>query len=71
MQEKVSISTVKRVLIDNKRFGRVAVKKPHLTKKLIDRRFTWCKNRENLNDIDWGKIIFTDESKIELLPNRR
>ena len=71
LEEKVSVSTVKRVLRSNRLYGRVAMKKPALTKKLMKRRLDWCKQRERFNDVDWSKIIFTDESKIELLPRRR
>lgn len=69
--DKVSVSTVKRVLRKGKLFGRVAIKKPHLTSKQMKKRMLWCNKRRSWVEIDWNKIIFTDESKIELFPRRR
>lgn len=68
---KVSVSTVKRVLNEANLFGRVATRKPSLTKKQIAARLKWCRERSMWNETDWSKIIFSDESKIELLPKRR
>lgn len=71
LAEKVSVATVKRVLCSSKLFGRVATKKPSLTKKQIGSRLKWCKEKELWNETDWSRVIFSDESKIELIPKRR
>lgn len=71
VEDKVSVSTVKRVLRSAQLFGRVAVKKPLLTTAMRKKRMAWCIERKLWNLTDWSKIIFTDESKIELFPRRR
>ena len=67
----VSVDTVKRVLRRGELFGRIAVKKPFLSKKNKKKRFRWCKERISWTQTDWNKIVFSDESKIELHPRRR
>ena len=49
-----------------KLFGRVAVKKPFLSKINKTRRFNWCREKQAWSLVDWKRIIFLDESKIEL-----
>lgn len=71
LEDVVSVSTVKRVLRSAQLFGRVASKKPFLDKKLSRRRMTWCSEKQGWEAVDWQKVIFTDESKIELMPRRR
>lgn len=71
LQNKVSVSTVKRVLRKSNLFGRVAIRKPYLSKANIKKRLEWCSQKRNWNDNDWEKVIFTDEAKIELYPNRK
>jgi transposase len=68
---KASLCTVKRILRRAKLFGRIAVKKPFLSKVHRQKRLAWCRERRLYNETDWGRIIFTDESKIELHPRRR
>ena len=70
-RRNISISTVKRVLWKGKLFGRVAAKKPQLNHRLIRNRLTWCAERQNWTNIDWGKVIFTDECKIEICSRAR
>jgi hypothetical protein len=71
MQQTVSIDTVKRVLRRANLFGRIAVRKPYLSKINKQRRKTWCQERLSWNIADWSRIIFSDESKLELYPRRR
>ena len=52
-------------------YGRIAIKKPFLIKKHRQSRLRWCKERAGWNAINWGRVIFSDESKIELFPQRR
>ena len=67
----VKIDTVKRILRRARLYGRIAIKKPFLTKKHRQSRLRWCKERAGWNAINWGRVIFSDESKIELFPQRR
>ena len=71
LTDVVSNSTVKRTLRENGLFGRVAVRKPCLTQKQRRKRKEWCLERSQWNFNDWAKIIFSDESKVELMPKRR
>ena len=70
LQDRVSTSTIKRVLCNSGLFGRVSCKKPALTKKNKRNRLAWCRNKLELNNISWNKIIFSDETKIEIAARR-
>lgn len=67
----ISIDTVKRRLRENDLMGRVACKKPTLTSKHKTNRKNWCNERADWSVQDWKKIIFSDETKIELVPRCR
>lgn len=67
LENIVSTSTVKRYLRKNCLFGRVAAKKPALTNKQKKTRKEWCVERRNWNIVNWNKIIFSDECKINML----
>jgi transposase len=67
----VSVDTVKRLLRHNNLNGRIATRKPALNHMDKKKRFTWCKQRLQWSIDDWNKIIFSDESKIELYPRRQ
>lgn len=62
---KASVDTVRRVLRRSGLIGRIAAKKPFLTKKQIQRRYQWCKAYSGFSAMEWKNVIFTDESKIE------
>lgn len=66
-----SVDTVKRQLRRNGVFGRVSARKPFLTKKHIKKRKQWCGAKVNWTVDQWKRIIFSDESKIELNQNVR
>lgn len=66
-----SVETVKRVLRSAKLFGRIAAKKPRLTRQHKLRRKSWCVSHRNNNVQDWRKIIYSDECRLELHPRRR
>ena len=66
----VKIDAVKRILRRSRLYGKIAIKKPFLTKKHRQSRLRWCKERAGWNAINWGRVIFSDESKIELFPQR-
>ena len=67
----VSVNTVKRVLCGAGLNGRISSKKPSLTKANKRKRYTWCKSKLRWTSADWSKIIFNNESKIEIAPRRR
>jgi len=67
----VSISTVKRMLRSQGLFGRVAAKKPLISEKNRRKRLAWCKSYLSLDAEMWRKIVFSDESKVELFSSRR
>lgn len=71
LESKVSIDTVKRVLRSNNLFGRVAVKKPKLNVIQKRKRFQYAVNHRSWTSEDWRKVIFTDETRIEVLPKSR
>ena len=71
LSEIVSVDTVKRTLRRYGLFGRIAIKKPHLTSKQIKCRLEWCRQHLSWNSSEWENVIFSDESKLELKPNRR
>ena len=67
----VSLDTVKRRLRRYYLFGRIAVRKPRLTPKQINNRLQWCRQRLNWTATKWATVIFSDECKLEINPNRR
>lgn len=67
----VSINTVKRTLQRYGLLGRVAVRKPFLSVRHRKNRFQWCSQRLKWPVDKWEKVIFSDECKLELQPNRR
>ena len=60
----VSNSTIKAILRKYGLYGRIAAKKPLLTKKHKKQRKAFYQMRKNWNSIDWQKYIFTDEVKL-------
>jgi len=66
-----SISTIKNYLNESGLFGRVAAKKPILSKVNIKKRITWCKDYRSLSIDEWKNVLFTDECKIEIFSTHR
>lgn len=66
-----SISTVKRILRRYGLFGRIAAKKPFLTKKQLRARLKWCRSYINCGQDFWNTVIYSDECRIELRSRRR
>ena len=52
-------------------FCRIDAKKPHLIPKQIKSRLQWCQRHLKSNSTQWESVIFSDECKLELHPNRR
>ena len=71
IENKVSVDTVKRELRNQKLFGRIAIRKPLLTKKLIKKRFLWCQEKNDWSTLQWKRVIFTDEAKFQINARRR
>jgi len=66
-----SISTIKNYFNEGGLFGRVAAKKPPLSKVNIKKRIPWCKDDRSLSIDEWKNVLFTDECKIEIFSTRR
>lgn len=66
--EHVSVDTVKRTLRRFGQMGRIAIKKPGLNRRQKALRMAFARNCSNWSVNDWSKVIFSDESKIELKP---
>lgn len=66
-----SLATVKRELRRGGLFGRIAIKKPFLTNLQKIKRRKWCTARRLWTLLKWKLVIFSDECKLDLHPNRR
>ena len=71
LQNTVSINSVKRSLRRSNLFGRVAAKKPRLTKAQINERFVWCNDNKAWTEAKWKSVVFSDECAIELKAIRK
>ena len=69
--KNVCIGTVKRILRHNGLFGRVAASKPFLSNQNIQRRRKWCLAKKFWTGTNWSKIIFSDETRLELVSKSR
>jgi hypothetical protein len=70
-QRPVSVSTVRRALIECGLVGRVAAKKPLLGTKNVRKRLAFAKKYVNWTTEQWSRVLWTDETKIELFGARR
>lgn len=71
LADKISTNTAKRILRQSNLFGRIAAKKPRLTASQKGKRNEWCRHRRNWSHNEWSRVIFSDESKIEICPRHR
>lgn len=69
--EKISVSTVKRRLLDAGFRGCIAVKKPLLRPTNKQKRLQWARLHENWTVSDWEKVLWSDESKFDLFGTKR
>ena len=60
-----------RQLASNELNGRVAVSKPLLRSQNKRKRLLWTKKYKHYSVDDWKKVLFTDESKVQLYGNSR
>nr|XP_032528103.1 uncharacterized protein LOC116778268 [Danaus plexippus plexippus] len=67
----VSLTTVKRRLRDANLFGRVAVRKPLLKPQNKKKRMQWALTHRNWSEEDFKRVLWTDESKFEVLGSKR
>lgn len=67
----ISLSTVKRILNKAKYFGRIAARKPLLSRMHKKNRVLWCNAYRRWTENEWSKIIFSDESMIRLYERKR
>ena len=70
-EKPVSKNTVERRLASNGLNGRVAVFKPLLRSQNKRKRLLWAKKYKHYTVDDWRKVLFTDESKVQLYGNSR
>jgi transposase len=61
-----SVDTARKALKERNMNQHPAAKKPFLTPKNIQKRKSWCNDVDNWSDEEWRKVIWTDESSIEL-----
>lgn len=62
----ISVRTVQRRLTEAGLHGRVAAKKPFISKKNITKRLEFARRHLNWTEEDWAKVLWTDESKFNL-----
>ena len=67
----VSDRTIRRYLCRNRLYGRIAAPKPKLTPTHIRKRIDFCRSKKDWTLRDWNRVIFTDESKLEINPRRK
>ena len=65
-KNKIKVSTVKNILKEADLNGRVARKKPLLSKRNRKLRYEWAKVYRQLTVEEWKKVIFSDESPFTL-----
>ena len=62
---------IRRILISYHLRARIAIKKPYLTAKNRLARKFWAKEHALLPKIFWQNVLFSDETTLELHPNKR
>ncbi|CAF3104019.1 unnamed protein product, partial [Rotaria sp. Silwood2] len=69
-QLSISQSTISRILNEFGMHSYVLPRKPKLTSKQKKLRLSWCTKHLDWSEDDWKNIIFTDESRFQLI-NRK
>ena len=70
IDNKLSSCKVRTFLISDRLFSITFAKKPLLSKTNITKK-QWCKNYSVFQPEDWNKIVFSDETKLEVVTTRR
>ena len=65
----VTRRTVQNVLNDMEITARKPRKKPLLSKTYVKDRLAWAKKYESWTVPDWERVLFSDETLIQLIPN--
>ena len=63
---KYHVSSIRRTLLKYGLFERSGAKKPLLIKMQISTRLKWCKQKRKNTMFHWKKVIYSDESRIEI-----
>ena len=71
IDKKLSPCSVRRILNSAGLFSRTASKKPLLLKNNMCKRKQWCKDYSVFQPADWNEIIFSDETKLKVVPTCR
>jgi len=66
---KIAARTVRQRLIQAGLKAKIPRKKPYLNLKQRQKRVAWAKEHATWTEDQWGRIIFSDESKISLFGN--
>lgn len=66
---KIAARTVRQHLFQASLKAKVPRKKPHLNAKQRCKRVKWAKEQAGWTGDQWGRVIFSDESKISLFGN--
>ena len=61
-------NTISNVLRESGYVARKIMHKPLLSKDHMKKRLEWAKKYKDWTEVDWEKVLFTDETKIELRP---
>ena len=64
---EVSVRTVQRQLAEKGLNGRIAAKKPFVSNKNKTKRIQFAREHVQWSVSDWEKVLFSDESKFNLL----
>ncbi|CAH2088699.1 unnamed protein product [Euphydryas editha] len=67
----VSVTTVKRRLLDTGLKGCIAVTKPLLRAINKKKRLNWARQHQNWTMADWKKVLWSDESKFVVFGSKR
>src|SRR4030095_9798928 len=66
LPEKISMRTLQRRLDQAGIQKHLALKKPFLSSEHMRARLEWAMERKDWTIEDWNKVIFSDESKVEI-----
>ena len=70
-KKNCSTSLIRKILFSYHLRARIAIKKPYLTAKNWLARKVWAKEHALLPKIFWQNVLFSDETTLELRPNKR
>jgi len=71
LNNMISLRSARRILSSYGIFGRIAARKPLLSKIHIRKRIAFCKAYRKMSTSEWSKVIFTDEMRLEIYGTRR